>query len=200
MTIPVNYTSFYGKANLVASFNNFLLDTVQGGHLGVSPLATNKDFYWQFDYPILPQQTPAISTTEIGLFSLGPISLEKLLGHDSDGDPIFGIRNQTLMEIDCIDQDTDGYTSATQNVRRLRDRVIAALTVETIPFKDFNNPSRPQIGIIEVDSASNAINEKFLVDATNQNVKRYVIMVRIFWTEIFRRVKTKTINASAKIA
>jgi len=199
MPLTPNSTIPAGKANLMASFNTWLMNTIQGGYFGLPPLPTGKEFFWNFDAPIAAQKTPGISTTEVGLFNLGETALERLLGHDANGNPIFGIRNQTLIEISCIDQDSETYTSATQKVRKLRDRVVNALYVETIPLRNYDDPLTPQIGIIELDSASNAINEKFLIDPANQNLKRYVLLVRVFWMEFINRTQLQTINANAQI-
>lgn len=172
---------------------------VQGGYFGLPPLPTGKEFFWNFDAPIVAQRTPGISTTEVGLFNLGETAFDRLLGHDSSGNPILGIRNQTLIEISCIDQDSDNYTAATQKVRKLRDRVVNALYTEPIPLRNYDDLSTPQIGIIELDLASNAINEKFLIDPANQNLKRYVLLIRVFWNEYTNRKQLQTIDANAKV-
>lgn len=199
MTIPKNYISFSGKDNMVSSFNHWLMDTIQGGYSGQPPKTFDYEFYWAFDYPIMPQQYPAITTAEIGLFDLGSAALEDLMGHDEDGEPIFGVKNQTLIEISCVDKDNDSYTKATQTVRNLRDRIVEALRTERIPLKNFYDSNPVQIGTIELDRASNSINEKYLVDPIDQNVKKIVLIVRVFWYELFRREKAKTINANATI-
>ena len=75
-----------------------------------------------------------------------------------------------------------------------------ALTTEPIPLRNYNAPGNIQIGIIEVDRQSNAINEKFIVDPSNQNVKRYVLIVRIFWLEVTRIITTRSLKADTEIA
>lgn len=199
MAIPKHFTMFSGKENLIASFNNWLMDTINGGYLGVGVLPVDKEFFWAFDGPILPQHTPAITVIERGLFNLGETALDKLLGFDNSGKPIYGNLNQTLIEITCIDQDTDTYTRATKVVRNLRDRVIQSFGTNSIPLKDFNNPLKPEIGSIWVDAESNSINEKFVQDPANQQVKRYIILIRIFWVETLQISTIKTISSSTII-
>lgn len=209
MAIPKGFSHTSGKEALMASFNNWLIENIDGGHLGVPPLPGDKEFFWVFDYPIAPQQFPAITTTERGLFNLGELALDKLVGHSSDGSPIFGVRNQTLIEITCISQDSETFTGSTLIVRNLRDRVIFALTnaghistpeVSKIELRDYNNPSTPVIGFIELDRESNSINEKFVVDPQNQNVKRYVLLVRVFWHELGQQLNiTQNINSDTQI-
>jgi hypothetical protein len=189
---------FHGKENLIASLNYWLTHTIQGGHIGIPPLPAGKEFYWLFDFPIAPLTTPAISITEIGLFNYGEIAFDRLIGFDGD-DPIYGTKNQTLIEIVCTDQDSADYSAATNKVRNFRDRVIDALSVSRIPLVDYGHPDKPQIGYLWVDNNSNAINEKLLVDPQNQNLKRYVLLVRIFWLELSQRTKFKTIKTDAEI-
>jgi len=209
MAIPKGFTQFSGKQNLMASFNNWLVENIEGGHLGGIDLPADKEFFWAFDYPIAPQTFPAISTTERGLFNLGDISIGKLMGHTPDGTPIFGVKNQTLIEIVCYAKDTGTFTGATNTVRNLRDRVIFALTnaghnstpqVDKITLRDYNNPSKPEIGVIRLDRESNSINEKFIVDSQNQNVKRYILLVRVFWCELNQTSVTKTIKSDTEIS
>jgi hypothetical protein len=199
MSVPVNFSSFAGKENLIASFNHWLMDTIQGGYLGTMPLPSNKEFFWAFDYPIAPQNMPAITTAELGLFNRGEIAMGRFLGYTSGGLPIYGTRNQTLMEITCVATDSESFTGAARKVRNLRDRVTQALVTETIPLKDFSKSNAPMIGTIDIDNNGNAINEKFLVDSTNQNVKRYILLVRIFWVESINYSLEKTISANATI-
>ena len=208
MALPKGFIQFAGKENLMASFNNWLIENLEGGQLGAAPLTSDKEFFWAFDFPISPQQFPAITTTERGLFNLGDNAFNKLLGHTPDGTPIFGVKNQTLIEITCIAKDNDTFTGATRTVRNLRDRVIFALNnaghistpqVDKIRLRDYNNPNKPEIGFMFLDRDSNAINEKFIVDSQNQNVKRYVLLVRIFWCEINQPSITKTITSNTTI-
>lgn len=199
MSIPSNYKGFAGKQNLMASFNNFLIETIQGGQLDPPPLQNDKEFFWAFDHPISPQDFPAITTTEIGLFNLGELALGRFLGFNKNGIECKGTKNQTLIEITCIAKDSETFTGATNLVRNLRDRVEQALTTEKIPLRDYNNPTSPQIGLIEVDRESNSINEKYLVDVTNQNIKRYVILVRVFWLSLVNQSFTDSITSDADI-
>ena len=209
MPLPKGFTQFAGKQNLMASFNNWLIENIEGGHLGAQPLPSDKEFFWAFDFPIGPEQFPAISTTERGLFNLGERAINKLIGHTSDGTPIYGVKNQTLIEITCHAKDTGTFTGATNTVRNLRDRVVFAITnaghistpqVNKIRLRDYNNPSNPEVGFIELDRDSNSINEKFIVDSQNQNVKRYILLVRIFWCEINQTSITKVITADTIIS
>ena len=199
MTIPKGFQSSAGKQNLLASFNNWLIENVEGGHVGIAPLPSDKEFFWDFDFPIEPQDFPAIATTEIGLFNLGEIALDRFLGFDENGNECFGTRNQTLVEITAFAKDSATFTGATNTVRNLRDRIVQALTVEPIPLRNYNVSGNPEIGIIEVDRQSNAINEKFIVDPSNQNVKRYVVIVRIFWLEVTGSIGTRTLTSDAEI-
>lgn len=200
MSISRNFIHTTGKENLMASFNYWLMETVEGGHLGFGALPADKDFYWSFDFPIAPGQHPSISTTEIGLFNLGDSAMDRLVGVHPNGEPIYGTRNQTLIEITILDEDNAERTGATQRVRYLRDKVYHALQSEIIPFKDYTNPYKPQIGIIELDSEGNAINEKFIVDPQNQQLKRYVLLIRVFWNELLvRETPNKTITSNSVI-
>jgi len=189
---------FHGKENLIASLNYWLTSHVPGGYVGVQPLPIGKEFYWLFDYPIAPLTLPAVSVTEIGLFNFGEMAMDRLIGFDGN-DPIYGTKNQTLIEIVCTDQDSTSYSAATNTVRNLRDRVIDALSEGHMPLVDYSHPGKPEIGYLWVDNSSNAINEKFLVDPQNQNMKRYVLLVRIFWLEITQRTKEKTIKSNTTV-
>ena len=201
MLIPKNSIRFYGKENLLASFNHWLMDTLAGGYIGIAPLPADKEFFWAFDYPISPLQTPCISTTEIGLFNLGERALDRLMGHDASGNPVYGTTNQTLIEITCAAQDSDTNFSSVRIVRNLRDRVAQALTsFESIPLKYFTNVSTPVLGEIRFDPSSNSLNEKMIVDPQNQQLKRFVLLVRIFWDELEQSTTTQSINSSARIS
>lgn len=197
--IPSNFVHFTGKANLIASFNHYLLENIMGGFAGEGSLPSDKEFYWRFNYPIVPEATPAITTAELGLFNVGEIALDQLVSHREDGVPIYGTKNQTLFEITCIDQDRDNYTSATQKVYNLRDRIIHALSTDTIPLRNYADPSIPQVGIIYLDPESNSVNEKFVVDSVNQQVKRVIIIVRLFWVELIQVGISKTLTSDTKI-
>ncbi len=201
MPVNRNFKHSTGKENLIASFNNFLIENVQGGHLGIQPLPSDKDFFWSFNYPIQPQNTPAISTVELGLFNLGAQGFNNLIGTKADGEPVFGRKNQTLVEVTCHAKDSTEITNATQTVYNLRDRVIQALNVDSIELRDYANHSSnpPKVGLIVVDPESNAINEKLVVDPQNQEYKRYVLIIRVFWCEINQASTSQDITSDAEI-
>lgn len=202
MPIPASFISPTGKQNLISSLNQFLVDEIGGGEVHDGTATTpsgGNTFFWLFDYPLSGLVFPSISTTEIGLFSEGPIALGRVLAHDKiTGLPIKGERNQTLMEINCWAKDTPEKADATKAVRELRDKVNYVLTnageideanpgtfvVPPIDLKDFSQPSPPVVGKIRLDSADNSIDEKFIVDAIDQNIKRYRLLVRVFWFEL----------------
>lgn len=201
MPVNKNFRHSTGKENLIASFNNFLIENVQGGHVGIPPLPADKNFFWAFNFPIQPQNTPAISTAELGLFNLGAMGFDRLIGVRSSGEPVRGQKNQTLIEITCHAKDSATVTNAIQTVYNLRDRVIQALNVDTIELRDYaNHPSNPpKLGVITVDDDSNAINETLIVDPQDQEFKRYVLRLRVFWCEVDPLPKTQNITSDAEI-
>lgn len=188
-----------GKQNLMSSINEFLIANIPEGEVydgQATTLSAGKEFFWLFEYPLSGQTFPSISISEVGLFSLAPIALERLLGFDSAGKAIKGERNQTLVEINCWARDTAEKADATKVVRELRDKVYFVLknagefdedtdsfVVPPIELKDFSQPSPPVEGKITVDRADNSIDEKYIVDADDQNIKRYKLLVRMFWFE-----------------
>jgi len=200
MPLPSGFKPKAGKQNVVSSFNQFLVDQIGGGQVydGISTqLPVGKDFWWFFDYPLSGLQFPSVSTTEPGLFTRSPIALDRVLKFDSMGKPVKGDRNQTLIEINCWAEDTATQADATKIVRELRDRIFyvlrnageidedtGALIVPPIELKDFSQPTPPLVGTIQVDTADNAIDEKYIVDPVDQNIKRYRLLVRIFWFEL----------------
>ena len=202
MAIPANFINPTGKQNLISSINQFMVDQIDGGFVydGITTaLPGGKDFFWFFDYPLSGLVFPSISTTEVGLFSLSPIAFDRVIELDkTTGKAIKGDRNQTLIEINCWAKDTPEKADATKVVRILRDRVHYVLKnagevdednpgqfiVPPIDLKDFSQSSPPVVGKVQVDLADNAIDEKFIVDAIDQNIKRYKLLVRMFWLEL----------------
>jgi len=195
--IPASFKAESGKQNLMASLNSWLVDIVRGGHVGDKPLAVGKDFFWSFDNPLAPLNCPAIGIMEIGLFDIGKRAFDaNLVGFTADGRPIRAVQNQTLVEITCYALDGDDFGGATKKVRELRDRVVFALEfagtpndnddgfiIPNIKLRDFNQPGAPVVGIIRLDPGGNAINEKYLVDANNNQLKTYKLLVRFLYDE-----------------
>lgn len=202
MPLPSNFTHPTGKQNVLSSLNQFFIDEIGGGevHDGTATDPTGPNvFFWLFDYPLSGLVFPSISTTEVGLFSRAPIAFDRLLEIDkTTGKPIKGDINQTLVEINCWAKDTPVKADATKVVRELRDRINFVLKnageidednpgqfiVSPINLKDFSQPTPPVLGKIRVDNVDNSIDEKFLVDEVDQNIKRYRLLVRIFWFEL----------------
>ncbi len=200
MPIPSGFVPKAGKQQLMASFNNFLVSQLDGGEVhdgAATSLPLGKTFWWLFGYPLTTLMFPSISVVEVGLFNKGEFAIGRLLGFESDGTPIKGTRNQTLVEINCWAKDTDTKADAEKVVRELRDRIIFALTnagqfdettngllIPPIELKNYNVIGNPKVGLINIDPSDNAINEKFIVDSVDANIKRYKLLVRIFWFEL----------------
>lgn len=200
MALPSAFVPKAGKQNLMSSFNRFLVEQLEGGqvHDGISTtLPAGKAFWWLFGYPLTGLVFPSISIAEVGLFSRGELAMDRVLGHDTAGHPVKGTRNQTLIEVNCWAKDTPESAQAEKTVREFRDRALYALTnageidestgllvVPAIVLRDFGQAGEPMVGTITVDRTDNAINEKFIVDAADQNVKRYRLLIRIFWLEL----------------
>ena len=202
MALDPAFVNPTGKQNLLSSINQFFVDQIGGGQVydGITTtLGVGKTFFWFFDYPLSGLLFPSISTTEVGLFSKAPIALDRVIDFDKiTGLPIKGERNQTLIEINCWEKDTPTKADATKVVREFRDRLNYVLKnageideanpgqfiVPPIDLKDFNQPSPPVVGKVQLDLADNAIDEKFIVDAVDQNIKRYKLLVRVFWFEL----------------
>jgi hypothetical protein len=196
-SVSSDYLASSGKQNLMCSFNMWLMEVVQGGQDVQGNLQSGKDFYWAFDYPLAPLKMPAIATSEIGLFNLGARSFdENLVGFTEEGKPIRAVRNQTLIEINCWAQDSDNFGGATKKVRELRDRVAYALqftgtrtdddsafVLPPMRLRDYSKPDAPVIGMLMLDPAGNAINEKFLIDPVVNQLKRYKLLVRVLYDE-----------------
>ena len=186
-----------GRQNFMSSLNLWLSEVVAGGFIGDSTLPAGKDFYWAFHYPLAPLKTPSISVSEVGLFDLGAYAFDyNLVDLDSSGNPIRAVVNQTLVEINCWDQDSDSYGGATKKVYEMRDRVVFALEyagtptnaedgfiIAPIKLLDFTTTGRPFMSIIRLDTSGNAINEKFLVDPVVNQLKRFKLLVRFLYTE-----------------
>ena len=200
MPLPSNFVPKAGKQNVLASFNSFLVSEIGGGevHDGVSTtLPGGKVHWWFFGYPLTSLLFPSISVSEVGLFNKGEFAIDRVLGFDSSGKPVKGTRNQTLIEINCWAKDTVTLAQAEKTVRELRDNVAYVLVnagevdedtglfvVPPIDLHDFSQVGEPKVGKITVDRTDNAINEKFVVDAADMNVKRYRLLVRVFWFEL----------------
>ena len=200
MPLPASFLPKAGKQNLMSSFNRFLVEQLEGGqvHDGISPmLPAGKTFWWLFGYPLTGLVFPSISVAEVGLFSRGELAMDRVLGHDTAGQPVKGTRNQTLIEVNCWAKDTAESAQAEKTVREFRDRVVYALTnagevdestellvVPPIILRDFGQAGEPMVGTITVDRTDNAVNEKFIVDAADQNIKRYRLLIRLLWNEL----------------
>ena len=195
--IPADFKASSGKQNLMASLNEWLIDIVRGGQQDSNELTAGHDFYWAFDYPLAPQRMPAIGISEVGLFDLGARAFDdNLVGFTEAGEPIRAVRNQTLVEINCWAQDSDNFGGATKKVRELRDRVVYALEfagtrneqndaylLPPIQLKNYSKSGTPIVGILMLDPAGNAINEKFLIDPVVNQLKRYKLLVRFLYDE-----------------
>ena len=194
-------SSITGKQNMMTSFNKWLVSYLTEGevHDGISTtLSIGKEFWFLFGYPLSALMFPSISIVEIGLFTPGETAIGRVLGIDSTtGQPIKGSRNQTLIEINCWAKDTAESAQAEKAVRDLRDKVMYALmnsgeinevtdafVVPPILLKDYSQVVPPTVGTIYLDRTPNSINERFIVDAVDANIKRYRILVRIYWNEL----------------
>ena len=197
-------SSFYpssGKQNVMASFNNYLVSQIGGGtvHNGIdTTLPLGKTFWWTFGYPLTALMFPSITVSETGLYTPGETAIGRVLAIDKvTGLPIKGTRNQTLIEINCWAKDTAALANAEKVVRDLRDKVMYVLNnaaefdestnsllLPPIELKDYNQAIPPTVGLIYLDRSPNAVNEKFIVDSADQNIKRYRLLVRIYWNEL----------------
>jgi hypothetical protein len=154
------------------------------------------DETWNFDNPILPLSFPSYGMMEVGLYNLGAIAIDDMLGQSASGVVKRGRRNQTLVEISCWD-DGSVHADAVGKVRQMRDKVVYALLnagrrndagVEILPsikLYDYTTNPKTAMGIIQLDDADNAINEKFVSDPQSLNIKAYKLMVRVYWYELF---------------
>ncbi len=175
---------------------NFKWDSGKGAFFGslASWLTTNiTDEYFDFDNPILPIKLPGYGVTEVGLFNLAPIAMEHFVGY-KDGEAQYAKKNQTLVEITAWD-DVTKHSNASGKVRQMRDKVIWALynagrkddagtlVLPAIKLYDYFQTPIKEMGVIQLDDSDNAINEKFIVDPVNQNIKMYKMLIRMFWYE-----------------
>lgn len=106
----------------------------------------------------------------------------------------FARRNQTLVEITAWD-DVTRHSDASGKVRQMRDKVIWSLynagrddgaggfVAPIIKMYDYYQTPKKQTGVIILDPSDNAINEKFVVDPVNQNIKMYRMLIRFFYFE-----------------
>lgn len=201
MPLPSGFVPATGKQNLMTSFNKFLVAEIGGGevHDGISTaLPGGKTFWWFFGYPLTALLFPSISVAEVGLFNRGDIALDRTIRMDpTTGKSIKGSKNQTLIEINCWAKDTASLATAERVVRELRDKIAyvivnagefdedtSTFVVPPMQIKDFSTLGDPVVGNILFDRSDNAINEKFIVDAVDQNIKRYKLLVRVFWYEL----------------
>jgi len=108
--------------------------------------------------------------------------------------PAYGRKNQTLVEISAWD-DESVHSNAVGKIRQMRDKIVyllynagrvdddGHLILPAMKIYDYGMTPAREVGVIEVDPADNAINEKQLIDPINQNIKVYRILVRLFWYE-----------------
>jgi len=151
------------------------------------------DEFFDFDNPILPVKLPGYGVTEVGLFNLQPIAFEHFLGYKNDT-AVYGKKNQTLVEITAWD-DVTKHSDASGKVRQMRDKIVwmlynagrrnedGSFILPIIKMYDYYQSPKKETGVIWFDDSDNAINEKFIVDPVNQNIKIYKVLVRMFWFE-----------------
>jgi len=180
MPLPTNFKWSSGKNALIGSLADYLITQIP-------------DETFDFDNPMLPLKLPSYGVAEVGLFNLSPIAFEHFMGY-KNGLPLYGRKNQTLMEISAWD-DVSLHSNAVGKVRQMRDKVVYLLynagrvndvgvfVLPPIKLKDYSGVSPVEIGVIELDIADNSINEKFIVDPINQNIKMYKLLVRMNWYE-----------------
>ena len=190
-----------GKQNLMASFNKFLVSQIGNGevHNGVATtLPSGKTFWWFFGYPLSTLLFPSISVAEVGLFTPGETAIGRVLSHDpTTGQPIKGTRNQSLIEINAWAKDTTALANAEKVVRDLRDSVMYVLMnasdvdedtgrfiVPPIQLRDYSQGVPSLVGVISLDKNPNSITERFIVDPVDPNIKRYRLLVRVYWYEL----------------
>lgn len=181
MTLPVNFKWNSGKSALMGSLADYLTTNIT-------------DEFFDFDNPLLPVKLPGYGVTEKGLYNLGVYAFDNFIGYDASNDPVFGRKDQTLIEIAAWDDETK-HSDAVGKVRQMRDKIVYVLlnagrvdddgNVILPPIKlwDYSTSPKTEIGVIELDPADNSINEKFTMDPVNQNIKVYKLLVRLFWYE-----------------
>lgn len=151
------------------------------------------DEFFDFDNPILPVKLPGYGVIELGLFNLGPMAMGNYVGM-KDNEPVYGRKNQTLVEISAWD-DVTKHSDAAGKVRQMRDKVIwmlynagrrnedGSVILPPIKMYDYYQEPKVETGVIWLDDSDNAINEKFMVDPVSQNIKVYKMLIRLFWIE-----------------
>lgn len=180
MPIPTNFKWASGKSALMGSLAEYLVTHIP-------------DESFEFDNPILPLKLPSYGVTEKGLYNLGSIAMDDFLGYKEDK-ALYGKRNQTLIEISAWDDETVN-PQAVGKVRQMRDKIVYLLYnagrqdengLEILPpirlYNYYESPKK-RIGIVVLDPADNSINEKFVIDPINQNIKVYRLLIRMFWYE-----------------
>ena len=180
MTLPVDFKWDSGKSALMGSLYDYLTTNIT-------------DEYFDFDNPILPVKLPGYGVTEKGLYNLGAYAFDNFLGYKG-GDALYGRKDQTLIEISAWDDETI-HSDAVGKVRQMRDKIIYVLLnagrigddgnaiLPPIKLYDYSTSPKTEIGVIELDPADNSINEKFMIDPINQNIKAYKLLIRLFWYE-----------------
>ena len=178
--LPVGFKWTSGKAAFMGSLNEYLITNIT-------------DEYFDFDNPMLPVKLPGYGVTEKGLYNIAPVAFEHFMGY-KDGQPLYGRRNQTLIEISAWDDETV-HSNAVGKVREMRDKVVYVLynagrvndigsyVLPPIKLYNYNVNPKVEIGLITLDNNDNSINEKFLVDPGSSNIKIYKLLVRMFWYE-----------------
>jgi hypothetical protein len=180
MTLPTDFKWNSGKQALMGSLAEYFTAQI-----------TDETF--DFDNPIIPVKLPSYGVVEKGLYNQGVMAFDNLLGY-RNGQPLYGRRDQTLIEISAWD-DVSIHSDAAGKVRQMRDKIVYVLynagreddsgVLVLPPIKLYNYYATPkvEIGVIELDPSDNSINEKFVVDPINQNIKVYKLLVRLFWYE-----------------
>ena len=178
--LPANFKWSTGKSALMGSIAEYLMTQIPGE-------------YFDFDNPILPVKLPGYGVTERGLYNFGNIAFDDFLGY-REGVALYGRRNQTLLDLSAWD-DESKHANAVGKVREMRDKVVyvlynagrmddaGAYILPPIKLYDYSQAPKKQMGVIQLDTADNAINERFIVDPVNQNIKAYKLLLRIFWYE-----------------
>jgi len=190
VTLPVGFKWNAGKSALMGSLYAYLAEQIP-------------DEFFDFDNPILPTKLPGYGIVEKGLYNLGTYALDDFLGYKvgfsgysglSGLVPLYGRKDQTLVEISSWD-DESIHPEAVGKVRQMRDKIVYVLynagrvddsgnfVLPPIKIYDYFTNPKTEIGVIYLDPSDNAINEKFVVDPINQNIKSYKLLVRIYWYE-----------------
>jgi hypothetical protein len=183
MTLPVDFKWDSGKSALMGSLADYFITNIT-------------DEYFDFDNPLLPIKLPGYGVSEKGLFNMGVYAFDNFLGYKG-GEALYGRKDQTLIEISAWDDETL-HSDAVGKVRQMRDKIVYVLLnagriddagVEVLPpikLYDYSTSPKTEIGVIELDSADNSINEKFTIDPVNQNLKVYKLLIRLFWYEFLK--------------